>query len=421
MGNGDYSSKYFRASVCLLAIVIAATVHLNGKGQYLNAGFATLVVLLLLVSLLWLILGHQQQTKVHISQKQYPLQYVVNRGSVPEIDGDLNKKCWEETMWSDSFGEIRGRADAPSSTWPSSKQRTRFKMLWDDEYLYIAAALEYDVNDPLVASYVERNSPIFHQDSDFEVFIDPTGCCHNYKELEMNALNTVWNLMLNRPYSVGGSEYSGRIAKEGDERYWEVNGQRTAVKVKGKVGDGNEEKVWHVEIALAHTDTLSQVADAVKPKVGSHWRINFSRVENKGTTNWTWAPQLIWDPALGRYVGKVNMHLPTVWGYVIFADSRGQLGGSPADKWRDPAWTVRHIADCVSITCRHLEKTGKKVPKSVNDLVNPHNVLYQELLDGAVVSILDAVDADGGRIIKVEKDNWVCTLNNFMRMNVWHV
>ena len=77
----------------------------------------------------------------------------------------------------------------------------------------------------------KHNSPIFQKDSDFEVFVDPFGSNHHYKELEVNAINTVWNLMLNKPYDDGGEEYSGRIAKPGDEKYFEVYRQKTATKI----------------------------------------------------------------------------------------------------------------------------------------------------------------------------------------------
>jgi hypothetical protein len=33
----------------------------------------------------------------------------------------------------------------------------------------VAALLEYDAGMPIVATFTERNSPIFHEDSDFEV------------------------------------------------------------------------------------------------------------------------------------------------------------------------------------------------------------------------------------------------------------
>ena len=76
------------------------------------------------------------------------------------------------------------------------------------------------------AHFTERNSPIFQKDSDFEVFVDPLGSCHGYKEYEVNALNTVWNLMLDRPYGDGGVEHSGRIAKPGDALYYDVKHQK---------------------------------------------------------------------------------------------------------------------------------------------------------------------------------------------------
>ena len=48
----------------------------------------------------------------------------------------------------------------------------------------------------------EHDSVIF-QDNDFEVFIDPDGDNHNYYEIEINALNTEWDLRLPKPYRDG--------------------------------------------------------------------------------------------------------------------------------------------------------------------------------------------------------------------------
>lgn len=123
-----------------------------------------------------------------------------------EIDGDLSKPEWDLVEWSEPFGDIQGD-DAPEQ--PPVQASTRVKLLWDHTHLYVAAELNYPVGMPIEAHYTERNSPIFHTDSDFEVFIDAAGECRAYKELEINAINTVWNLMLDRPYSNGGSEHSG--------------------------------------------------------------------------------------------------------------------------------------------------------------------------------------------------------------------
>jgi len=46
------------------------------------------------------------------------------------------------------------------------------------------------------------------------------------------------------------------------------------------------------------------------PRVGNMMRINFSRVERQGAINWTWQPQVVWDPKNQRYTGYVAMHLP---------------------------------------------------------------------------------------------------------------
>ena len=228
-----------------------------------------------------------------------------------EIDGDIEKPQWQQAPWSQTFDDIRG-PDAPPAERPDASQSTRVKMLWDDDYLYIAAEIRSDF--PVVAEFTERNSPIFHKDSDFEVFVDPSGVCHHYKELELNAINTVWNLMLNRPYMDGGDEFSGRVAAAGQPRYYEVEHQRTATRVTGELGDPAG-AVWTVEIALAHRDTTAVpqqarqngwcVPAAAQPAVGVSWRINFSRVEKCGEINWTWSPMCAWDPEEKRMMGKV--------------------------------------------------------------------------------------------------------------------
>lgn len=286
---------------------------------------------------------------------QYPRQYIARRGTVANIDGDIFKPIWSRAPWSEPFVEIRGLQDAPAGTGPTQAQSTRMKMLWDDEYLYVAAIMDVAEGDELVAKFTKRNSPIFHTDSDFEVFIDPAGCCHGYKEFEMNAANVVWNLMLNKPYGDGGTEYSGRVAKEGESLFWEVYAQKSAARItKGKLSHLSEPAQWCCEIAFAHSDTLPKSpAQGPKPKAGSFWRINFSRVENKGAVNWVWTPQIVWTPSEGRYAGKVNMHLPDAWGYVVFADEDARLpDGTSAEGFRDPAWPAKHAASCLYYACR---------------------------------------------------------------------
>jgi len=317
----------------------------------------------------------------------YPRQYVAHRGTPPQIDADPNKDVWKHVSWSEPFVEIRGQ-DAPEGTGPSETQSTRMKMVWDDEFLYVLAVMHLAEGDELIAKFTERNSPIFHTDSDFEIFLDPAGCCHGYKELELNAINTVWNLLLTRPYMDGGNEHSGRVAKPEQPCYWEVSSQKTAARVlTGTLNDPSQPSTWCCEVALAHSDSLPNApVCGPTPAVGASWRINFSRVEDCGKVNWVWAPQVIWDPAQKRYEGKVNMHLPDAWGYVVFADAKGLLAdGEPAEAWRDPAWPARSAAAAAYYSARSFREKSGGVPPTSQELRDDEWFTAHTSFDVAVV------------------------------------
>src|SRR5437879_4643980 len=80
-----------------------------------------------------------------------------------KIDGKLDDPAWKKADWTTDFVDIEGTAK------PQPRFRTRVKMLWDDQYLYIAAELqEPDVQ----ATLTQHDSVIFH-DNDFDAFIKP--------------------------------------------------------------------------------------------------------------------------------------------------------------------------------------------------------------------------------------------------------
>ena len=85
-----------------------------------------------------------------------------------------------------AFVDIEGDAR------PRPRFATRMKMLWDDEFFYIAA----DMQEPDIWGTLTTRDSVIFQDNDFEVFIDPDGDTHEYYELEINALKTAWDLLL---------------------------------------------------------------------------------------------------------------------------------------------------------------------------------------------------------------------------------
>jgi len=299
-----------------------------------------------------------------------------------KIDGDLTKDVWEDVPWSEPFGDIQGSDSANAQKHVPAV--TQFRALYDDTHLYISAILDPSPDFNTQAHFTERNEPIFQKDSDFEVFIDVWNQNHQYKELEVNAINTVWNLLLDRPYSDGGSEHSGRIAQPGQDQFYEVYHQKTAARVlEGKVNDdqtGNGAK-WCVEMALAYQDlfaTTSQLESTTNPtqlpKIlpGTIWRINFSRVELQGEVNWTWQPQVVWDPQSHLHEGKINMHLPDAWGYLVFKDK------SDKEKLvRDPFWPLRLTCMNVYYAQAHFYELNGCYAISMESLmpfVDPHIV-----------------------------------------------
>ena len=151
-----------------------------------------------------------------------PRTYVCQRAPTPlTIDGRLEEPAWEAAAWTQRFVDIDGVRPAP--------RRTRVKMLWDDRQFYVAADLE---EPDLWATLTRRDAVVFH-DNDFEVFIDPDGDTHAYYELEVNALATVFDLLLVRPYRDGGPAVHA----------WDIAGLQVAVDLRGTLnrpGDRDE-------------------------------------------------------------------------------------------------------------------------------------------------------------------------------------
>ncbi|MBI5022328.1 MAG: carbohydrate-binding family 9-like protein [Ignavibacteriales bacterium] len=265
-----------------------------------------------------------------------PEAYVCYKTASPiNIDGRIDEQNWEKTEWTETFVDIEGEYK------PHPRFQTKVKMLWDEKYFYIATELE----EPDVwANLTERDAVIFY-DNDFEVFIDPDGDTHEYYEFEMNALNTVWDLLLIKPYRDGGPAVNA----------WDIKGLKSAVHIDGTVNQPyDKDKGWTIEIAFPW-DVLKECAHKdLPPKSGDQWRVNFSRVEWKTdvkdgkyqkTTdpktgksfpedNWVWSPQ-----------GLINMHCPEMWGFVQFSD---KLAGIEAEQFKfntdeNIKWALRQI------------------------------------------------------------------------------
>ena len=298
-----------------------------------------------------------------------PRGYVCHRVAGPiSLTGRGDDPAWRDVPWTEEFVDIEG------ATKPPPPLRTRVKMCHDDRHLYVLAELE----EPHVnAAITARNSVIF-KENDFEVFLDPDGDNFNYHEIELNALNTVWNLTLPAPYRTGATPIDPD----------ELPGLRTAVAVDGTLNDpADTDRGWSCELALPFADLqrFGGSSEGGPPADGATWRVNFSRVEwayavengnyvkspaDQSESNWVWSPQ-----------GVIDMHRPATWGYVQFSihpppQAHPFRGGPTATPFRpDPTlaarnrlmsiWEAMRLTDPATARLETLNLPPSDVPASL--------------------------------------------------------
>ena len=242
-----------------------------------------------------------------------PPTYVCQRAAAPlTIDGRGDESTWQQAMRLSPLRDIEG---------PAIADETVVRMLWDDEYLYVLADMK---ESHLWATLRERDSVIYH-DPDFEVFIDADGDGRDYQEIEINALNTVWDLFLTAPYRTANQALHD----------WNIPGLKSAVHLRGTLNNPEDtDEGWSVEFAIPWSSITGHSAQPRRcspPAAGTTLRMNFSRVNwrvqadatspcgySKLTaedgsplpeSNHVWAP-----------TGVINIHCPEFWGYVRLSE-----------------------------------------------------------------------------------------------------
>jgi hypothetical protein len=302
------SGFHYRKLKALIALILILVLH----GNSANAQF-------------------EGKEELFITPKNYTVLFTPVS---PGIDGKIDDAVWQKAPWTDYFRDIEGiKKPVPPPL------NTRVKMLWNDTCLFIAA----EIQEPHVWAYLKDHDAVVYHDNDFEVFIDPDNNTHQYYEMEMNAVNTIFDLFMSKPYRNG----SGAMIA------YDIAGLRSAVNIQGTLNNSaDQDNGWTVEIAIPfHAVTIGNATRV--PRDGDLWRIGFSRVEwdteikdgkyikKKDQTgrdlpehNWVWSPQ-----------GLINMHFPERWGYLQF--SKKTSGEAPtafvlpySEKQKQYLWLV---------------------------------------------------------------------------------
>ena len=189
-----------------------------------------------------------------------------------------------------------------------------------------------------------NNHAPYSPDNDFEIFTNPDGTTHYYKEYEMNALNQTWDLLLAKPYNDGGGENSTRT--DGSNGWDMQPPLYCGTAIDGRINDpAGKDKGWSVEVALPLKKLAFNQLEStnVPPKHGDYWRIDFSRVEyhvhvvgqhyekvnGAPEDNWVWSP-----------IGAIDMHNPDRWGMLQFSTAKPMETAVVSN----PEWPLRESA-----------------------------------------------------------------------------
>ena len=261
-----------------------------------------------------------------------PQHYVCQRSvGILTIDGKLDEPAWQQAEPITHFVDISGEG------FPKPRYQTTAKMLWDDNYLYVAAKLD----DPHVwADLTERDAVVFYN-NDFEVFIDPDGDGQNYFEIEVNALANVFDLSITRPYRSPHGTFV--------QFQWNCPGLQVATQVQGTLNDASDtDEGWTVEMAIPRKALANDFGNVLQ--AGKTLRLGFSRVEwqyevdangkysRKRNADGKYLPEDNWTWGA---TGQIAMHMPERWGYLQLSPT--SCGQQP-EAYRQPADAAeRHL------------------------------------------------------------------------------
>ncbi|WP_197440417.1 carbohydrate-binding family 9-like protein [Polystyrenella longa] len=202
-------------------------------------------------------------------------EYTIKRTTAPiKIDGKLDESDWSAA---ESVGDFE-------FAWYESgkKEQTIAKMLWDDQYLYVAYRCE---DAHISATRTERGSSVWFDDC-VEVFTAPNvDDGENYFNIEMN-VNTAF-LEGHHPEGLGSKS----------KERWRCEGIQIQTTVDGTLNDDTDtDSHWILEAAIPFA-AFAHVAKHTPPEPGDIWRLNLNRLGGETNQQYSqWSPSTTKEP-----------------------------------------------------------------------------------------------------------------------------
>ncbi|MDL2255985.1 carbohydrate-binding family 9-like protein [Parabacteroides sp. OttesenSCG-928-K15] len=306
------------------------------------------------------------------------------------VDGKLSPEEWGAIPPTTDFVDIEGVIR------PLPTLKTQLKMTHDEHGMYFGVLLE----EPHIWATITEHDDVIFRDNDFEIFLNPSNDTHNYLEYEVNALGTVWDLYLSRPYRDDPVVLNN----------YEFMGMQSAVHVEGTLNNPNDtDKYWSLEVFIPWYSIYQVMRTEKKPAEGAQMRMNFSRVEwitevrdgkyvkipmpgeeKVREHNWVWAP-----------TGVINIHMPEYWGYVQFTETIAGVQEVPFvwNSDEDIKWTLRQLY----YRQREFHQAYNTYATNLADM-KPEEICPEEWLKGLSVTASDRTYEIS--LQKDEETNW---------------
>ena len=203
------------------------------------------------------------------------------------VDGNISEDDWKSAQPAGDF----------VFPWykEGKKEQTDARMLWDDEYIYIAFRCE---DEHIAANYFQRNSRPYLDDC-VEAFISP------------NPENPLW--YANNEINCMGTWLVGKH-KEKDYGFWEPDKILVGRSHKGTLNkEEDADEYWVLELGIPFS-SFADYETELPPKQGTVWGINLNRCGgdvNQQYSQWT----------ASRTEGP-NFHRPQDFGKLIFSGKK---------------------------------------------------------------------------------------------------
>jgi len=225
--------------------------------------------------------------------------YFVSKKSFPiMIDGIADEKAWQGVAYSTPFVDIL--------TGKKVEYSTQFKSIRDEKNIYFFVKLE----EPHLRGLMTTPDTSLYNENCVEIFIDPDNDGKNYLELEINALETTFDLVMDQPYSKGGKP----------DISYKVKGLQHRIKVEGSVNNPNDiDQYWTIEISIPLA-TIFELSKFEPKETEFFWRIHLARVQfpvNLFEGEYYFKPKELPKVWVWNRQSKFDNHLPREWGYLI--------------------------------------------------------------------------------------------------------